>query len=142
MPKLFVFAIGGTGSRVLKALTFLLASGVQLKNTDEVIPIVLDTHANNDDLLRTKDLLREYGNGAFLVSKFIGGVSMHRDHVDDPNGRDPLVVVPPEKQRAALWEVFARVREDEGEAFEHNSIRNDGNGSSGFTRRGTSKKIR
>ncbi len=62
MPKLFVFAIGGTGSRVLKALTFLLASGVKLNNTDEVIPIVLDPHATNDDLLRTKDLLREYGN--------------------------------------------------------------------------------
>ncbi len=62
MPKLFVFAIGGTGSRVLKALTFLLASGVKLENTDEVIPIVLDPHATNDDLLRTKELLREYGN--------------------------------------------------------------------------------
>src|SRR5919199_6057882 len=62
MAKLFVFAIGGTGSRVLKALTFLLASGVKMNNTDEVIPIVLDPHATNDDLLRTKDLLREYGN--------------------------------------------------------------------------------
>ncbi len=62
MAKLFVFAIGGTGSRVLKALTMLLASGVTLRNTDEVIPIVLDPHATNDDLLRTKELLREYGN--------------------------------------------------------------------------------
>ena len=62
MAKLFVFAIGGTGSRVLKALTFLLASGVKLDNTDEVIPIILDPHATNDDLLRTKELLREYGN--------------------------------------------------------------------------------
>ncbi|RYF53460.1 MAG: hypothetical protein EOO39_40745, partial [Cytophagaceae bacterium] len=62
MAKLFVFAIGGTGSRVLKALTFLLASGVKMNNTDEVIPIILDPHATNDDLLRTKDLLREYGN--------------------------------------------------------------------------------
>jgi hypothetical protein len=61
MAKLFVFAIGGTGSRVLKALTFLLASGVKMNNTDEVIPIILDPHATNDDLLRTKDLLREYG---------------------------------------------------------------------------------
>jgi len=62
MAKLFVFAIGGTGSRVLKALTFLLASGMKLENTDEVIPIVLDPHATNDDLLRTKELLREYSN--------------------------------------------------------------------------------
>jgi hypothetical protein len=62
MAKLFVFAIGGTGSRVLKALTMLLASGVKMNNTDEIIPIVLDPHATNDDLLRTKELLREYGN--------------------------------------------------------------------------------
>lgn len=62
MAKLFVFAIGGTGSRVLKALAFLLASGVKLENTDEVIPIILDPHATNDDLLRTKELLREYNN--------------------------------------------------------------------------------
>lgn len=62
MPKLFVFAIGGTGSRVLKALTMLLASGVKMENTSEVIPIILDPHAQNEDLLRTKELLREYGN--------------------------------------------------------------------------------
>lgn len=47
-------------------------------------------------------LLQEYGNGAYFISKFIGGVSMNRDHAGDPNGRDPQVVVPPEKQRAAL----------------------------------------
>ncbi len=47
-------------------------------------------------------LLREYGNGAFLISKFIGGVSMYRDHAGDPKGRDPFVVVPADKQRAAL----------------------------------------
>ena len=47
-------------------------------------------------------VLREYGNGAHLISKFIGGVSMNRDHVGDPNGRDPFVVVPPQKQREAL----------------------------------------
>ncbi len=47
-------------------------------------------------------LLSEYGNSAYLIAKFIGGVSMHRDHVGDPSGRDPFVVVPAEKQREAL----------------------------------------
>jgi hypothetical protein len=47
-------------------------------------------------------LLREYGNGAFLISKFIGGVKMHRDHAGDPSGRDPFVTVDAEKQRAAM----------------------------------------
>lgn len=47
-------------------------------------------------------LMNQYGNAAHLVSKFIGGVSMHRDHAGDPSGRDPFVVVDPDKQRAAL----------------------------------------
>jgi hypothetical protein len=47
-------------------------------------------------------LIREYGNAAFLIGKFVGGVQMHRDHAGDPNGRDPFVVTDPDKQRAAL----------------------------------------
>jgi hypothetical protein len=47
-------------------------------------------------------LLQEYGNGAELISRFIGGVAMHRDHHGDPGGRDPFQVVAPAKQRAAL----------------------------------------
>jgi hypothetical protein len=47
-------------------------------------------------------LLQVYGDGAHLISKFIGGVSMHRDHAGDAKGRDPFVVVPPDRQRAAL----------------------------------------
>ena len=58
--KLFIFAIGGTGSRVVKALTMLLASGVELKNTSEVIPIIVDPHKSNDDLKRTESLLKTY----------------------------------------------------------------------------------
>lgn len=60
MPKLFLFAIGGTGSRVTKALTMLLASGVELSNTTEIIPIIVDPHSTNGDLLRTVDLLKNY----------------------------------------------------------------------------------
>ncbi|WP_394991631.1 hypothetical protein [Emticicia sp.] len=58
--KLFIFAIGGTGSRVVKALTMLLASGVELKNTSEVIPIIIDPHKSNEDLKRTESLLKTY----------------------------------------------------------------------------------
>ena len=68
-------------------------------------------------------LLREYGNGTFLISKFIGGVSMHRDHVGDPNGRDPLVVVPPEKQRAALAFLQAHILTDKPFQFSPKLLR-------------------
>jgi hypothetical protein len=47
-------------------------------------------------------LLQEYGNGAHLISRFIGGVTTHRNHRGDPGERDPLVPVSGAKQRAAL----------------------------------------
>jgi hypothetical protein len=59
--KLYIFAIGGTGSRVLKALTMLFASGVKVGNNFEtVIPIIIDPDTSNGDLNRTKDILRLY----------------------------------------------------------------------------------
>ncbi|MGQ1890242.1 hypothetical protein ACT29H_07345 [Thermophagus sp. OGC60D27] len=59
--KLYIFGIGGTGSRVLKALTMLLASGCKLKNHfDTVIPIIIDPDTSNGDLNRTKDILKLY----------------------------------------------------------------------------------
>src|SRR5207253_3023884 len=47
-------------------------------------------------------LLAQYGNGAYLISKYVGGEHAHRDHRGDPKGRDPLVPVAPAKQREAL----------------------------------------
>src|SRR5690606_31242924 len=76
MARLFIFAIGGTGSRVLKSLTMLLASGVKANSTKEfeIIPIIIDPHKSNEDLKRTERLLGNYqsivkqvglGNGFF-----------------------------------------------------------------------------
>ena len=47
-------------------------------------------------------LLSQYGNGAYLISKYVGGEFAYRDHRGDAKGRDPLVPVDPVKQRAAL----------------------------------------
>jgi hypothetical protein len=47
-------------------------------------------------------LLLQYGDAAFLVSSFVGGEYVHRDHRGDPNGRDPFEPVKPAKQREAL----------------------------------------
>jgi len=61
--KLYVFGIGGTGSRVIKALTMLLASGVKLDNDfDIVVPIIIDPDTANGDLNRTADILTKYQN--------------------------------------------------------------------------------
>jgi hypothetical protein len=57
---LYVFGIGGTGARVIKALTMLMASGVSIPNTNTVVPILIDPDNSNGDLTRTLELLRLY----------------------------------------------------------------------------------
>jgi hypothetical protein len=47
-------------------------------------------------------LLRQFGDSAQLTVQYIGGEYAHRDHKDDPNGRDPLVPVAGARQRDAL----------------------------------------
>jgi len=60
MNKLYIFGIGGTGVRVIKSLTFLLASGVKLNNDFEIVPIIIDPHAENENLKQTTSLLKLY----------------------------------------------------------------------------------
>lgn len=59
MSKLYVFGIGGTGSRVIKSLTYLLAAGVHCK-ASEVIPIIMDPDESNADLSRTISAMQSY----------------------------------------------------------------------------------
>ena len=61
MSKLFIFAIGGTGSRVLKSLSFLLASGIHCE-ADEIVPIIIDPDSSNGDVEKTIDILHLYQN--------------------------------------------------------------------------------
>jgi len=59
MSKLYVFGIGGTGSRVLKSLVMMLASGVEC-GVDTIVPIIIDRDAANKDLSRTQILIENY----------------------------------------------------------------------------------
>ena len=61
MSKIYVFGIGGTGARVIRSLTMLLASGVKLgESIDIVIPVIIDPDRSNGDLTRTITLLKTY----------------------------------------------------------------------------------
>jgi hypothetical protein len=60
MARLFVFGIGGTGSRVIKSLTMLLASGMKPSNFDTIIPILIDPHKDLKELNDCKKLIRLY----------------------------------------------------------------------------------
>lgn len=59
MSKLYIFGIGGTGARVLRSLTMLLASGVDC-GADTIVPIIIDRDVANEDLNRTKNLIDNY----------------------------------------------------------------------------------
>lgn len=59
MSKVYVFAIGGTGARVLKSLTMLLAAGVQTA-ADEIVPIIIDPDAACGDKTDTVGLMNLY----------------------------------------------------------------------------------
>lgn len=47
-------------------------------------------------------LLREHDRAMHFVARFIGGVSVNRNHKGDPNARPPFVVTEAKKQREAL----------------------------------------
>ena len=66
--RLFVFAIGGTGSRVLRSLVMQCAAGIvpvdsstkePLENFT-LVPIIIDPHTDNAALQKTNDLLLKY----------------------------------------------------------------------------------
>jgi hypothetical protein len=61
MNRLFLFCIGGTGSRVLKALVYMLASGVKFP-VRELIPIIIDPDKDNGDVEQIIRLLNYYQN--------------------------------------------------------------------------------
>lgn len=58
MSKLYIFGIGGTGSRVLRSLIMLLASGVECKY--DIVPIIIDPDLSNANLTETVTLLQRY----------------------------------------------------------------------------------
>lgn len=57
--KLFLFGIGGTGSRVVKSLVMMAASGVKM-DASAIVPIIIDPDFANADLTRTIELLKTY----------------------------------------------------------------------------------
>ncbi len=62
MPRVFLLGVGGTGVRVTKALLHALGAGVGPATREPwtIVPILIDPHQQNKDLLRTKQLLRDY----------------------------------------------------------------------------------
>lgn len=67
MAKLYVFGIGGTGARVLRSFTMMMAAGVNI-GADEIVPIIIDPDASNADLTRAVALMNNYREIHSLLS--------------------------------------------------------------------------
>jgi len=60
MGRLFIIAVGGSGARVLRSLTLLLAAGLKLPDCELVVPVLVDPDTQNGDVRRTEELLLRY----------------------------------------------------------------------------------
>lgn len=97
MSKIYVFAIGGTGSRVLRSLTMLLASGVRTQNT--IVPLIIDPDQANADLTRTVNLMDRYARihdqltfnndepNKFFATEIRKDVDHYRMKIDNGGGK-------------------------------------------------------
>ena len=61
MKKVFVFCIGGTGIRVMKSITMLMASGMST-NGFTVVPVILDPHLDLEEKKNLHTLIESYQN--------------------------------------------------------------------------------
>lgn len=57
--KVFVFCVGGTGLRVMKAITMMAAAGADT-NGYSIVPIVLDPHIDLEEKTRLTTLIGDY----------------------------------------------------------------------------------
>ena len=59
MKRVFVFCIGGTGLRVMKSITMLLAAGMDA-NGYTVVPVLIDPHMDLEEKRNLQTLIGEY----------------------------------------------------------------------------------
>ena len=59
MKKVFVFCIGGTGERVMKSITMLMASGLDTYGYT-VVPIIIDPHLDLVEKKNLQNLIENY----------------------------------------------------------------------------------
>ena len=96
--KLYLFGIGGTGSRVLKSLVMLASSGVDIQ-ASAIVPIVVDPDFANADLTRTIDQIKSYAlirkqlvftassSNKFFKTDFEDVVSGYRMQINDTRNK-------------------------------------------------------
>ncbi len=120
MSKIYVFGIGGTGSRVLRSLTMMLASGVKL-GADEIVPVIIDPDVANADLTRTVALLNSYSslrknlqfsvenNSRFFktsIQRMMPNYTLHINDTDDKTFQEFIGLASMNKANKALTKML------------------------------------
>ena len=83
----YIFAIGGSGARVLRALTMLLASGCKGTSAqNEIVANVIDYDTQNGDTTRTLELMETY-------HKLHGAAYTHKDADTEQFFCNPLLML-------------------------------------------------
>ena len=59
MKRVFVFCIGGTGLRVMKSITMLLAAGMDAKGYT-IVPVLIDPHVDLEERRNLQTLMNDY----------------------------------------------------------------------------------
>lgn len=78
MKKVFVFCIGGTGIRVMKSITMLMAGGMST-NGYIVIPVILDPHLDLEEKKNLHSLIDSYKD---VYAKSINNGNSTLNHLD------------------------------------------------------------
>lgn len=78
MKKVFVFCIGGTGIRVMKSITMLMAGGMDT-NGYTVVPVILDPHLDLEEKKNLHSLIDSYKD---VYEKSINNGSSTLNHLD------------------------------------------------------------
>lgn len=78
MKKVFVFCIGGTGIRVMKSITMLMAGGMDT-NGFTVVPVILDPHLDLEEKKNLHSLIDSYKD---VYEKSINNGSSTLNHLD------------------------------------------------------------
>lgn len=78
MKKVFVFCIGGTGIRVMKSITMLMAGGMST-NGYTVVPVILDPHLDLEEKKNLHTLIESYKN---IYNQSINNGSSTLNHLD------------------------------------------------------------
>lgn len=95
MKKVFVFCIGGTGIRVMKSITMLMAGGMST-NGYTVVPIIVDPHLDLDEKKNLISLIDSYkeiynrsnSNGTSILNPLPGFFNSEIKTINELKGVD------------------------------------------------------